>query len=155
MQDSNSVSQVQTLKAVKSEEKRQDGMNGSGAGGVRGDAKDKVTTVAKTVTSEAAGVQRSIPSLSNAEREKASEGTNGISPAARLAQEMAQQPDPKTLSQRKPEAKESQAAKALEKINAAQQALKQQRNAPVVAKQALEGMMHVTPKTSNSQPIPV
>ena len=153
VQDSNSVSQVQTLKAVKSEEKRQDGMNGSGAGGVRGDPKDKVTTVAKTVTSEA-GVQRSIPSLSNAEREKASEGTNGISPAARLAQEMAQQPDPKTLSQRKPEAKESQAAKALEKINAAQQALKQQRNAPVVAKQALEGMMHVTPKTSNSQPIP-
>merc|ERR1719357_949787 len=37
VQDSNSVSQAQTLKAVKSEEKRQDGMNGSGAGGVRGD----------------------------------------------------------------------------------------------------------------------
>jgi len=45
------------------------------------------------------------------------------------------------------ERKVSQAAKAMEKINAAQQALKQQQNVAPSAKQGLEGIVHVTPKT--------
>ena len=155
VQDSNSVSEVQTQKAGKSVEKKQDMVSSNSTIGIGEDAKDKVTA-AKAAPSarEAAGVQSSIPSLSNAEKPgRPSEGNSGIQPAVRAAQEMAPQP---TLSemQRKPEAKESQAAKALEKINAAQQALKQQNNVSVPAKQTLEGIMHVTPKTSNSQTVP-
>merc|ERR1719234_809638 len=116
---------------------------------MREDARDKVTIDA--------GVQNSIPSVRNAE--KALRGSElgksgGIQPAAQAAHQMAPHQTLSSEMQRKPEAnKESQAAKALEKINAVQQALKQQ-NSNVSAKQTLEGIMHVTPKTSNSQTVP-
>ena len=160
VQDSNSVSEVvQTEKAVKSvAEKKEDMVCSSNSTiGMREDAKDKVT-IAKEA--KAAGLQSSIPSLSNAE--KALRGSElgksgGIQPAAvQAAHQMAPHPTLSSEMQRKPEAnKESQAAKALEKINAVQQALKQQQNnVAVPAKQTLEGIMHVTPKTSNSQNVP-
>ena len=152
VQDSYSVSEVQTQKAGKSVEKRQDVVCSNSTIGMREDAKDKVTVAKASARETAAGVQSSIPSLSNAEKPgRPSEGNSGIEPAARAAHQMAPQPALSQM-QRKPEAKESQAAKALEKINAAQQALKQQNN--VSAKQTLEGIMHVTPKTSNSQTVP-
>merc|ERR1719500_1105748 len=159
VQDSNSVSNVQTENAGKSvAEKKEDMVCSSNSTiGMREDAKDKVT-IAKEA--KAAGVQSSIPSLSNAE--KALRGSElgksgGIQPAAvQAAHQMAPHPTLSSEMQRKPEAnKESQAAKALEKINAVQQALKQQQNnVAVPAKQTLEGIMHVTPKTSNSQNVP-
>merc|ERR1719234_1175836 len=116
---------------------------------MREDARDKVTIDA--------GVQNSIPSVRIAE--KALRGSElgksgGIQPAAQAAHQMAPHQTLSSEMQRKPDAnKESQAAKALEKINAVQQALKQ-RNSNVSAKQTLEGIMYVTPKTSNSQTVP-
>lgn len=59
-------------------------------------------------------------------------------------------------TERKPDSKEVQAAKAMEKINAVQQTLKNQPknydSAP--AKQALEGIVHVTQNIVNSQTVP-
>jgi hypothetical protein len=52
------------------------------------------------------------------------------------------------------ERKPSQAAKALEKIDAAQQALKQQKSVSTPARHGLEGIVHVTPKNANSQTAP-
>jgi len=154
VQDSYSVSEVQTEKAVKSVvEKKEDMVCSSNSTiGIREDAKDKAT-IAKEA---AAGVQNSIPSVRNAE--KALRGSElgksgGIQPAAQAAHQMAPHQTLSSEMQRKPEAKESQAAKALEKINAVQQALKQQNN-NVSAKQTLEGITHVTPKTSSSQTVP-
>ena len=152
MHDSNSVSEVQTQKAGKRVEMKPDMVLSSKSTiGMREDVKDKVT-----IAVPSAGVQSSIPSLSNAEKpgRPSNDGNSGIPPGARAAQEMAHKMTLSSEMQRKPEAKESQAAKALEKINAVQQALKQQKGVSVAAKQTLEGITHVTPKTSNSQTVP-
>ena len=107
-------------------------------------------TAAKAVANVAAGVQSGILNPNNVEKQ--TEGSSGVRPSAPNSHEVA----PKAaVAQRKQEVQNGQqAAKAVEKINAAQQSLKQQKAPSVPAKQALEDIVHVTPKNANSQTMP-
>ena len=99
-----------------------------------------------------AGEQHSIPSSATRPERPNEEKSSGAQAAPELRKVAPQQ----TVAEppRKPENKEGQAALALEKINAVQQALKLQKSAATPAKQALEDIVHVTPKNANSQTMP-